>query len=163
MNWGIATWIRCHKERNHVHLHCTTTDTTCYSVVRALVAALLPRQWKGPSPRWAQRDLPGLAVHTQTVTTDLLIHWKSRLLGNSFLNHGFGVYLSDIRCSVKRQTEKFRSLPLHPCQPFLPQQYRWLCFCLCQNSSWLVIKHTFQTKKHSFWRLLYPDHFRDLV
>lgn len=48
-----------------MHLHCTTTDTTYYSVVRALVGALPPRQWK-VSSQSAWCDLPGLAVHTDS-------------------------------------------------------------------------------------------------
>uniref|UniRef100_A0A8C3JM57 ferroxidase n=1 Tax=Calidris pygmaea TaxID=425635 RepID=A0A8C3JM57_9CHAR len=34
----------------------------------------------------------------------------------------------------------------------MPQQYNWVYFHLCQTSSWLVIKHIFQMKNHSFVR-----------
>lgn len=151
-------WIHCHEVRKHVHLHCTPTDTTSYSVVNTLVAAL-------PSGNGRYLLLGECGVTCQVLlcaqTTDLRIYWKSRFLDNLFLNSAFGVYLCGTHYSVKKQNEELLSLPPHPTPLFMSQQYHRQCFNCCQNL-WLLIKCTFQMKKCTFWRLLYLERFSGL-
>lgn len=114
-----------------------------------LVAALSPRHWKVSSLS-EHGVICQVLLCMQTVTTDLLIHWKSRFFGNSFFNHTFWVYSSDIHYSMKKHTEKLLFFALHPSQLILLQQYHWQCFHLCQNRSCFAIKHIIQWKNILF-------------